>query len=286
MSDQIFWYVSRSSGLVAWLAAAGSILVGVMAPSRLLGRRPTIPWLIDLHRMLAALSSVFLVIHLGSLWFDHFVQFRWADLLVPWVAEVPGLSRTSLALGVIAVWFAAVVELTSLVRDHLPLRLWRSIHLTSYLVLALGTIHAIQTGSDIGNPLVAAAGVSTLTAVVLATAVRVRRARLAQRPPARGPTATPPPRARPRADDGILIGRGPAGEQERRFDPEPRGSRDPEPGHWFDPEPQVGFDAEPHRGFDPDPRRGFNPDPGWAPPRPAGTRTRDGHRRRGLLDDD
>lgn len=239
MADQIFWYISRSSGLVAWLAAAGSILVGVMTPSRLLGRRPTIPWLIDLHRMLSAVASVFLVIHMASLWFDHFVQFRWADLLVPWVAEVPGLTRTSLALGVIAAWLLAAVELTSLVKDHLPVRLWRSVHFTSYVVLTFGTIHAIQTGSDITNPLVAATGVSALTAVVLATAVRVRRARLAQRPPARSRSRDP----------------------ERSAPPNGAEAR---------PVPAAGLGGP-----------GLNHDPLWAPPRPGGTRTRDGHRRAG-----
>lgn len=182
MSDQFFWFLSRSAGLVAWLAAAGSILVGAMIPSRLLGRRPTIPWLVDLHRMLAAVASIFLLIHMVTLWFDHFVQFRLADLLVPWVADVPGLSRTSLALGVVAAWLMAAVELSSLARDRLSPELWRTIHLTSYGILVLGTLHAVLAGSDIDNPLVAGIGVSTLTAVILVTAVRVRRVRRQARP--------------------------------------------------------------------------------------------------------
>lgn len=189
MSDQIFWYLSRSAGLVSWLAAAGAILTGTMIPSRVLGRRPTIPWLTDLHRMLSAMASVFLLIHLAALWFDHFVQFRLADLLVPWVATVPGLSRTSLALGVIAAWLLAAVELTSLVRDRVPPDWWRTIHLTSYGSLVLGGLHAILAGSDIGNPIVAALGTSALTAVVMATVVRIRR----RRPPAEGPPPEDPP---------------------------------------------------------------------------------------------
>ena len=181
MSDQIFWYLSRSSGLVSWLAAAGAILVGTMIPSRLLGRKPTIPWLTDLHRMLAAMASVFLLIHMATLWFDEFVALRFDDLLIPWVAEIPGLSRTSLALGVIAAWLMAAVELTSLVRERLPERLWHSIHLTSYLILALGTVHAVLAGSDVTNPVIASIGTSALTAVILATVVRLRRRR--RRPP-------------------------------------------------------------------------------------------------------
>ncbi len=188
MSDQIFWYLSRSAGLVSWLAAAGSILVGTMIPSRLLGRRPTIPWLTDLHRMLGATAIVFLAVHMVALWFDHFVQFRLADLLVPGEATVPGLSRLSLALGVVAAWLVVAVELTSLIRNHLPSSLWRSVHLTSYASLALGGLHAIMAGSDMANPVVAALGTSAVTAVVMATIVRVRR-----RPPPPEPPAEPMP---------------------------------------------------------------------------------------------
>ena len=176
MSDQIFWYLSRSSALVAWVAAAGSVLVGVTTSSRLLGRRPTVPWLVDLHRMLSALASVMVLIHMATLWFDEFVRFRWADLLVPGAAAVPGLSRLSLALGVVAAWLLAAVELSSLVRGRLPVALWHSIHFMSYVVMVLGTVHAILAGSDVTNPVVAAIGVSLVTALVLATSVRLVRA--------------------------------------------------------------------------------------------------------------
>jgi len=205
MSDQIFWFLSRSSGLMAWLAAAGAMLAGAMIPSRMLGRRPTIPWLTDLHRMLGAMASVFLLIHMGTLWFDHFVAFRFDDLLIPFVADVPGLSRLSLALGVVAAWLFAAVELTSLVRERLPERLWRSIHLTSYLILVLGTVHAVLAGSDIGNPIIASIGTSVLTAVILATVVRVRRMRR-QRPSETVAPPQPGPGPRPRPPISAIRG--------------------------------------------------------------------------------
>ncbi|MEM9562527.1 MAG: ferric reductase-like transmembrane domain-containing protein [Actinomycetota bacterium] len=181
MADQIFWYISRSAGLVSWLAAAGSILVGTLIPSRILGRRPTIPWLTDLHRMLGALASVFLLIHLAALWFDHFVQLRFDDLLIPWVADIPGLSRTSIALGVLAAWMMAAVELSSLIRDRVPPDWWRTIHLSAYASLTLGTLHAFLAGSDVTNPIVAALGTSAITAVVMASIVRIRRLQRSKR---------------------------------------------------------------------------------------------------------
>ncbi len=177
MSDQFFWYVTRAAALVTWLSAALSMLVGLTTSSRLLGRRPTIPWLVDLHRMLGAMSVFFLAIHMGSLWLDSFVQFGPAELLIPWVATVPGLTETSLAYGVIAAWLLAAVQFSSLIRDRMPSNLWHTIHLLSFGSLVVGTLHALQAGSDIDNPLVVGIGVSLLTAIVLSTVVRLVRLR-------------------------------------------------------------------------------------------------------------
>ncbi len=200
MSDQFFWYVTRSAALVSWLSASLSLLVGLVTSSRLLGRRPTIPWLVDLHRLLAAMAVMFLGVHMLSLWLDGYVQFGPAELLIPWVATVPGLSRTSIALGVIAAWLLAAVQVTSLIKDRLPDNVWRTIHLSSFGTLAAGTIHAIQVGSDTENPLVVGIGVSMLTAIALAAAVRVLRLRTAPRAPQTGParrTASKPGAAGP-----------------------------------------------------------------------------------------
>lgn len=175
MSDQIFWYVTRSSAMICWLGAALSMVVGLLTSSRLLGRRPTIPWLVDLHRGFAGLSTVFLLIHMLSLYLDGFIRFGLLDLLVPWVATVPGLSRSSLAYGVFAAWLLAILQVSSYVKDRLDADVWRTLHLTSYASLGFGTLHAIETGSDVGNPIIVAIAVSVLGALGLLSAVRVIR---------------------------------------------------------------------------------------------------------------
>lgn len=172
MSDQFFWFATRAAGIICWFAAAGSVTVGLLIPTRLLGRRPTIPWLLDLHRYLGAMSVVFLVIHLVTLWFDEFVQFGLADLVVPFVAEVPGLTRWSLALGVFAGWLLLAIEASSLIKDRLPHRAWHTIHLTSFGVLVAGAVHGLTAGSDTDNVLLVATTVSVTMALLILGAVR------------------------------------------------------------------------------------------------------------------
>ncbi|MEM9130737.1 MAG: ferric reductase-like transmembrane domain-containing protein [Actinomycetota bacterium] len=172
MSDQFFWFATRAAGIICWFAAAGSVTVGLLIPTRLLGRKPTVPWLLDLHRYLGAMSVVFLVIHLVTLWFDEFVQFGLADLLVPFAAEVPGLSSWSLATGVFAAWLLLAVEASSLIKKHIPRRAWHTIHLTSFGVLVSGAIHGLTAGSDTDNVLLVAVTVSVTAALLILGAVR------------------------------------------------------------------------------------------------------------------
>ncbi len=172
MSDQFFWFATRAAGIICWFAAAGSVTVGLLIPTRLLGRRPTIPWLLDLHRYLGAMSVLFLVVHLVTLWFDEFVQFGLADLLVPFAAEVPGLPDWSLALGVFAAWLLFAVEGSSLIKDRIPARAWHTIHLTSFGVLVSGAVHGLTAGSDTDNVLLVATTVSVTVALLILGAVR------------------------------------------------------------------------------------------------------------------
>ena len=173
LSDQFLWYATRAAGINAWLAACLSTLVGLLMTSRVLGRRPTLPWLLDLHRYLSAMAIVFLVVHILTLRFDPFVGFGWADVLVPGAATVPGLGRVALALGVVAGWMMVVVEATSLVKKRLPPRVWHTVHLTSFGTVVLGAVHGIEIGSDTDNRLLLTVSTSVVAAMVLVGGIRL-----------------------------------------------------------------------------------------------------------------
>ena len=175
LSDQFFWFATRSAGLLTWFAATGSVGIGLLMSTRALGRKPTIPWLLDVHRFLSAASIVFLGIHLITLWADDFIDFGLAELFVPGKAQVGGLSGFSLALGVVALWLLVVVEASSLIKDRLPNRLWHTVHLTSFGVVILGLVHGIEVGSDSDNRILVAASVSMLMAVLILTGTRISR---------------------------------------------------------------------------------------------------------------
>ncbi len=175
MSDQFFWYATRAAGILTWFSATLSLCVGLMMSSRALGRRPTIPWLLDVHRYTAGMSMVFLFLHLFTLWADSFVDFTLSDFLIPGRADVPGLTNLSVAWGVVAAWILVVVEASSLVKKYLPPDWWHTIHLMSFGVVIAGLAHALQAGSDTDNRILVAVATSLLTAITLLLATRILR---------------------------------------------------------------------------------------------------------------
>jgi predicted ferric reductase len=155
---------------MTWAVAVGSVIFGLLMSSKLMGKDPGFPWLLDVHRFFSTLTSVFLALHLVTLWADSYVEFGWVELFIPFTSEWrPG----AVAWGVLSLYLMAAVELSSLIRERIPARAWHGIHLLSYVTLIFGTIHAWQAGTDVRNPLVLSFGLASLALVVALTVFRI-----------------------------------------------------------------------------------------------------------------
>lgn len=170
LNEQVWWYVARASGLVAWLLLTGATLWGVVLSTRLLGKRVTPAWLLDLHRHLGALATIFTALHLAGLVADSWIEIGAVELLVPFTGEY---RPVAVAWGVLALYVLVAVEVSSLLKRRLPVRLWRRIHQTSALLWVLATAHTLAAGTDAGNPLLQWVALLSVLAVVFAAVVRV-----------------------------------------------------------------------------------------------------------------
>ena len=169
-TTKVWWYTARSAGLVAWALAALAVLWGLALSTRALGRKPPAPWLLDVHRFLGGLTIAFVGVHLAGLALDPWASFGVPELFVPMASSwKPG----AVAWGIVAFYLLVAIELTSLLRSRLPLRLWRGIHLTSYAMYALATVHLLLAGTDRHNPVLRTAIVVTVGAIVFFTMYRL-----------------------------------------------------------------------------------------------------------------
>lgn len=173
-ATKVWWYVSRATGVVAWALLALAVLWGLALSTRALGRKTSAPWLLDVHRFLGGLAVIFTIVHFVTLSFDPWMSSEYgysiSQAFIPFASEwKPG----PMAWGIVAFYLLLAVEFTSLIKNRLPQKFWRGVHLASYPLYAMATIHLLMAGSDNQNPLLRWSVLATVGAVVFFTVYRI-----------------------------------------------------------------------------------------------------------------
>jgi sulfoxide reductase heme-binding subunit YedZ len=162
------WYFARSAGIVAYLLLSSSVLLGV-----LMAGKTTFAWpkfaVEEVHRFLAILTGVFIVLHGGSLLLDRVVSISLGQELVPFTSSYRPLA---VGLGICAMELIAAVGITNALRKRLPHRTWRKLHYLTLPAWLLASLHAVLAGTDAGDPWFAAIAAGTFAAVVIAAFAR------------------------------------------------------------------------------------------------------------------
>lgn len=170
MNEKIWWYLSRSSGIVALALLVASVLWGVLLATRALRPFDRPAWLLDLHRWLGGMALVMTGLHMLGLVLDGYVSFGAADLLVPGAASYRPLA---VALGVLSMYVMIAVQVSGYLRRQLSARAWRAIHVSSYGVVWGAAIHAGLAGTDTVNRAYQVLALVLTLAAVAASVVRI-----------------------------------------------------------------------------------------------------------------
>lgn len=176
MSSHTWWYTARAGGIVAWALASFAVISGLQFSTRLV-RKPAPNWVLDVHRFLGGLTVVFVGIHILGLAGDQFIGFGLADLLIPFVSSY---QPAAVALGVVGMYLLLAIEITSLLMRKIPRRTWHAVHLSSFVLFVVATVHGVLAGTDRHNAILQWAYLLTAAVVLTMTLVRIwspRRAR-------------------------------------------------------------------------------------------------------------
>jgi DMSO/TMAO reductase YedYZ heme-binding membrane subunit len=170
VSEQVWWYLSRSSGIVAWALLVASMLWGVTLAVRSRHEWVRPAWTFAVHRWLGSLTVVALGLHLGALVADSYVTFTLVDLVVPFASDY---RPWGVALGVLSLWLVIAVQFSSRVLRRLPQGWWRVLHRSSYALILTVSAHAVLTGTDALRGFYTAATAALVIAPVLALGWRL-----------------------------------------------------------------------------------------------------------------
>lgn len=148
MDGLLLWYLNRATGVVLLVLLTLSVVLGVLAMRGRPGRG--IPRFVSqaLHRNLALTAVVALVIHVVTAVVHSYVDIRWWQAVIPFGGTYEPLW---LGMGTLSVDLIGVVVVTSLLRNRLGHRSWRTVHLLSWAAWAAAIAHALGLGTDLAG---------------------------------------------------------------------------------------------------------------------------------------
>jgi predicted ferric reductase len=165
-STQIWWYVTRASGLTGYFLLWLSMVWGFAIPTGMV--KPVLEnvFTYDFHEHLSLLGLGFVLVHVGVLLFDKYLPFSILQILIPFIDTYRPLW---VGLGIISFYLLLLVTFTFYLRQRIGSKTFRSIHVLS-LVSYLGTtLHGLLAGTDSALPITMAIYAGTFLIVVFLT---------------------------------------------------------------------------------------------------------------------
>jgi sulfoxide reductase heme-binding subunit YedZ len=143
--DAALWYLGRGSGVVS--LALLTLVVGLGIVTRSGRTLPGLPRFAvsAVHRSASLLAVTFLVVHIVTLTLDPQSQLRWLDAVIPFGSHFKPLW---IGLGALSLDLMIALTVTSLLRQRIGRRVWRTIHWAAYALWPFAMLHSLGSGTD------------------------------------------------------------------------------------------------------------------------------------------
>jgi DMSO/TMAO reductase YedYZ heme-binding membrane subunit len=147
--DKTAWYLTRSTGTVAYLLLSEATLWGLVLSSKIMQEVVPASLALALHNVLAWLAVALAGFHAFVLLFDSYYVYQLSDLLLPFVGPYRPLW---VGLGIIGFYLALLTSASFSWRQWLGPKRWRALHSLTFVAYALVTVHGLTAGTDSPNP--------------------------------------------------------------------------------------------------------------------------------------
>lgn len=166
MGQQVLWYVSRGTGVVALLLLSATMVLGALTSGRFAHRQWPRFTVVGVHRSLSLLGISFIAVHVATAVIDSYAGIGWLDAVIPFVSVYRPMW---VGFGAVAFDLMVAVIVTSLMRPRIRPRLWRLVHWGAYASWPLAVVHGLGTGyTDARLTWVLAIDAACVLAVVVA----------------------------------------------------------------------------------------------------------------------
>jgi predicted ferric reductase len=142
---QLWWYVTRASGIVAYLLLWFSMVLGLAVTSKYLDQLLERVFTYDFHQFISLLSIAFIAVHIIVLLFDRYLPYSIWQILVPFISPYRPFW---VGVGVIGFYLIILVTVTFYMRNRIGGKAFRLIHVLSLVGYLGATLHGIYAGTD------------------------------------------------------------------------------------------------------------------------------------------
>jgi len=165
VGGRAMWYLTRGTGMMAYLLLTISVLLGILEVNR--WQSPRWPRFVTagLHRRVSLLSVAFVAVHVATTVVDGFAPIGWLDAVIPFRSPY---RPVWLGLGAVAVDLLLALVVTSLLRGRLGYRAFRAVHWAAYACWPVAVVHGLGTGTDTPQAWAIAVNGICLAAIVAA----------------------------------------------------------------------------------------------------------------------
>jgi sulfoxide reductase heme-binding subunit YedZ len=169
-NSQLTWFLARASGVVALALLTLSMVLGIVAGTRLSSTRWPRFVTQGLHRNISLFVLVLLAVHVIVAVVDDYVTITVQESFIPFIGTY---RPVWMGLGAISSDLVIAMVVTSLLRQRIGYETWRAVHWTAYLCWPLGIVHALGTGSDVRKAWSVLFTLACVALVLLAVAWRI-----------------------------------------------------------------------------------------------------------------
>lgn len=147
-APKAFWYLSRATAFVSLSLLWISMALGLGITNKMARLWPGAPAAFAIHEYVSLLGLAFAVFHALIILGDHYINFTFAQLLVPF--STIDYRPFWVGLGQVGFYVWAILAVTFYIRPLIGQKSWRVLHYGSFGMYLLAVFHGIFSGTDTG----------------------------------------------------------------------------------------------------------------------------------------
>ena len=149
-APKAYWYLSRATAFASLSLLWLSMALGMGITNKMARTWPGAAAAFAMHEYVSLLGLAFAVFHAVVLLGDHYINFTFLQLLIPF--STVDYRPLWVGIGQIGFYVWAIVALTFYIRSLIGQKTWRALHYASFAMYLMGLLHGLFSGTDTAMP--------------------------------------------------------------------------------------------------------------------------------------